>query len=256
MPAQLPEDKRLEVCRLLEWDTAFFGYRLGSVNGQRMDDETWSEILDWSQRQRIEGLYFLTDAGDMLSRQVAQERGFVLHGIRVCLDRITQASPAMAPPHGWLLRPALAEDVPALEAIARSAYTGSRFYSDPHFHREACDRMYEIWIRKSCLENFADAVFVLETEAGIVGYISCDTDPGTGEGKIPLVGLAEAWRGQGMGQYLLHHALHWFAQQQISRVNVVTDGGNIAAQRLYQKCGFRTQSIQLWFHKWFIEGSR
>jgi ribosomal protein S18 acetylase RimI-like enzyme len=37
---------------------------------------------------------------------------------------------------------------------------------------------------------------------------------------------------------------------------VVTQGRNIASQRLYQKHGFVTQSIQLWYHRWTSAGTR
>jgi len=32
---------------------------------------------------------------------------------------------------------------------------------------------------------------------------------------------------------------------------VVTQGRNLAAQRLYQRNGFVTASLQLWYHRWF-----
>jgi hypothetical protein len=35
-------------------------------------------------------------------------------------------------------------------------------------------------------------------------------------------------------------------------VNVVTQGRNSKAQRLYERCGFLTRSVQLWYHRWFM----
>jgi hypothetical protein len=32
---------------------------------------------------------------------------------------------------------------------------------------------------------------------------------------------------------------------------VVTQGNNLAAQRLYQTCGFLSRDLQLWYHKWY-----
>jgi hypothetical protein len=34
----------------------------------------------------------------------------------------------------------------------------------------------------------------------------------------------------------------------------VTQGKNIAAQRLYQKNGFLIRDLQLWYHKWYLIG--
>ena len=47
-------------------------------------------------------------------------------------------------------------------------------------------------------------------------------------------------------------ALDWFATQGVEKVTVVTQGRNGAAQRLYQRCGFVTGSIHLWYHKWNV----
>jgi hypothetical protein len=40
---------------------------------------------------------------------------------------------------------------------------------------------------------------------------------------------------------------------------VVTQARNVPAQRLYQKCGFITRSVELWFHRWSadaLQGTR
>jgi hypothetical protein len=34
-------------------------------------------------------------------------------------------------------------------------------------------------------------------------------------------------------------------------VKTVTQGRNIPAQRTYQRCGFQTAAVQLWYHRWF-----
>ncbi len=50
---------------------------------------------------------------------------------------------------------------------------------------------------------------------------------------------------------MLRFAGRWLSDLDFDRVNVVTQGKNIPAQRAYQRCGFITRSVELWFHKWF-----
>jgi dTDP-4-amino-4,6-dideoxy-D-galactose acyltransferase len=71
-----------------------------------------------------------------------------------------------------------------------------------------------------------------------------------GTGSIGLVGVAEAARGRGLGGRLVAAALGWFAGQGVERVEVVTQGRNVAAQRLYQAHGFRTRRVEVSFHRW------
>ncbi len=70
-------------------------------------------------------------------------------------------------------------------------------------------------------------------------------------GRIGLVGVATHNRGRGIGTQLVLRALDWFAGQDVETVTVVTQGRNIGAQSLYQRCGFIIQSHQLWYHKWY-----
>jgi GNAT superfamily N-acetyltransferase len=65
-----------------------------------------------------------------------------------------------------------------------------------------------------------------------------------------LMAVAEKAHGQGFGHDLVKASLWWFANQGATRVRVATQGRNIAAQRLYQACGFRTCAVHLWYHWW------
>jgi ribosomal protein S18 acetylase RimI-like enzyme len=71
-----------------------------------------------------------------------------------------------------------------------------------------------------------------------------------GIGNIGLFAVAEAERGRGHGSRLLDAALAWFATYDLERVNVVTQGRNAAAQRIYQRAGFLTVDTRHWYHFW------
>jgi dTDP-4-amino-4,6-dideoxy-D-galactose acyltransferase len=246
-----------ELCTFLEWDTDFFDHRIARVVGSRADGQRMESILEWCRERAIECLYFLADADDPATVRAAEDYQFRFVDVRVTLARGIQgwrvpgprATPAGISIRGW--RP---EDVPALLKIAEVSHADSRFFFDRCFSNESCRALYATWIRRSC-EGWADMVLVAENKDGKpVGYTTCHLlrdDPPHGE--IGLVGVAEEARGGGVGRLLIEAALDWFSLKKVQEVSVVTQGRNGGAQRLYQRCGFLTQSMQLWYHKWMPE---
>ncbi len=241
-------------CQFLPWDTAFFERRIARVMGHQLNPQRVDEIQQWCVSQDIACLYFLADSESAETIRLAEDNGFRLMDMRLTLEHkaIQQlSSPAM--PGNMVIRESCADDLPALVVIARSAYQQSRFYFDPCFSDNQRAALYETWIRRSCEEDYAAAVIVAEMDSEPVGYISCHLSVDKILGQIGLVGVAPHTQGQGIGGILLQHTLHWFAQQGVEAVSVVTQGRNIPAQRLYQRSGFITQSLQLWYHKWFTD---
>jgi dTDP-4-amino-4,6-dideoxy-D-galactose acyltransferase len=232
------------LCELLEWDTAFFGFPIARLSGPPLTREAWLAVRRWCGENRIRCLYLLASVEDLAGAEfLIGKCDFRLVDIRATLER--DASPTEP---GGEIRLAQAADVPALAAIARESHTDSRFYRDPHFPRERCDALYQTWLEKSCA-GWADAVLVAEYASRPAGYITCKLSEG--EGQIGLIAVASWARGAGIGRRLVLASVRTFAQNGARRVRVVTQGRNMAAQRLYQRCGFTTCSLQLWYHRWF-----
>lgn len=225
-------------CELLPWDTEFFGRRIARVTTPRLTPESAEAVERWCRENGVECLYYLAE-GDAATVNAALERGFRQVDVRVTLEAATGGER----PAG--VRPWRPDDLPALKAIARVSHVATRFYHDGNFPREKCDALYETWIERSC-GGWADAVLVADHEGRAAGYLSCH-----GEGKIGLVGVAASARGRGLGSALVRASLRWFADAGLSRASVVTQGRNEGGRRLYEKCGFKTRSAQIWFHRWF-----
>jgi hypothetical protein len=49
------------VCLLLEWDSSFFGFRIGQAAGETLSSRRGQAILEWSQANSVRCLYFLAD---------------------------------------------------------------------------------------------------------------------------------------------------------------------------------------------------
>ena len=204
--------------------------------------------FEWARKEHVDCLYLLSESDDLASRRLFEDSGAGLVDLRVTLARDT-APLSASEPCAARLRPACAADVTALKVIASKAHTDSRFYSDERFARERCDALYATWIERS-VSGWAQAVFVAELDAAVAGYITVHARADS-LAEIGLIAVAESARGKGLGRFLVERALAWAHEAGLPHTSVVTQGSNVAAQRLYQSAGFRTARVQLWHHLWF-----
>lgn len=239
-----------DLCQYLDWDSNFFGYRIARTTVSRLDYGTVERLARWCDAHAIDCLYFLGDSDDALTTRLAEDYRLRFVDIRVTLEQQLDGIPAigdgLAP---GLIRLATPNDVSDLRAMARENHRDSRFYYDPRFPPTRCDALYETWIERSC-NGYADTVLIAELSGCPAGYVTCHVSD-QARGQIGLLGIGAAYQGTRLGQKLLRVALRWFAERGVTRVTVVTQGRNCRAQRLYQRCGFLTQSVQLWYHWWF-----
>lgn len=236
-------------CQFLTWDTEFFGCRVARLNVNRLNRGTLDHVLTWCDSHRIDCLYFLADAADECTVRLAEECQFRFVDIRLAMDK--QLDGLLSVGAQGIVRSWRPDDIPGLRAIARVSHGDSRFYHDTSFPASLCDALYETWIEESC-RGYADAVLVADLDGEPAGYVTCHCRS-RAEGQIGLLAVSAARRGHGVGEQLLNESLRWFAAQGLQHVTVVTQGRNCSAQRFYQRQGFLTRSLQLWFHRWFSQ---
>lgn len=237
-------------CQLLQWDTDFFGFPVAKVLGDQLTSQFKDQIDDWCRANRIACLYFFSRGDDPVTSQIAARNGYELTDLRMTFENADRAQWQMDKQPG--IRPARPEDLAAMMTIASRSHDDTRFYFDQRFSRKMCSRLYSIWIEKSC-NGSADAVWVPEIDGKVCGYVTCKINRADQVGNIGLIAVADSARGRGTGSALIRQAMNWFADQNARSVTVVTQGRNVAAQRLYQRLGFVTRSLELTYHKWFYE---
>lgn len=233
----------------LDWDTQFFGARIASLSAPAsgLDDAALRAADGWCRAERVDCLYLRSDADDVTTLRAAGALGFRFVDVRITLD--CELGKLPTPSAHEVIRSARAEDLPALRAMAAYNHANTRFYADGRFARERCDELYATWIEKS-VNGWAERVLVPDEGAGALGYLSIHLRP-ENTAEIGLVGLAREAQGRGLGQKLVESAIAWMRAKGCARSTVVTQGRNIAAQRLYQAAGFRTCAMELWHHRWF-----
>lgn len=244
-----------------EWDSAFFGVPIAQVTTKRPTADALADAVREADRASIDCLYFLAEAADPPSIRAAETSGFSLVDIRLTLDcHVDQPSPGpKAPrydtdtppgltPPPYEVRPVRPADIPRLKELARLSHHNTRFYLDSRFDRDRCGELYAVWIERSVNGELADVVWVVEVDGAPCGYLTAKADKD--DGTIGLVAVDVACRGRGYGDALLRTALTWAAEGGLSSLSVVTQGRSAAAVRFYQRTGFLTRAVELWYHRW------
>ncbi|MBE2271239.1 MAG: GNAT family N-acetyltransferase [Anaerolinea sp.] len=237
-----------DLCHRLDWDSDFFGYTVGRADVNRLTSEVVAHMNDWCALHQIDCLYFLADPAHYETTWLTQANGFVYVDTRVTLTATLTDPENVSDVLPDSIRVSRVEDVPALQAIARSSHRDSRFYFDPVIPAARCDDLFATWIERSVTGKFADVVLVADVDDEPVGYCALQiTERGA---KLALIGVSAAARGQGLGTKLVRATLDWFRQHGYRKVEVVTQGRNVGAQRLYIKHGFHPTETSNWYHRW------
>ena len=234
------------ICSYLDWDSQFFQRRIARLERTSLTKPDLDSALEWCLGERIDCLYYLAPVADFKAIHLAEEADFHLVDIRMTLS--LPSSNLSTFPMDSKIHLARPDDVPSLREIARQAYQSTRFFNDPHFSRQACEQLYMTWIEKSC-QGYAQAVLVADEDKGPVGFTTCHLD--VDHGQIGLVGIHPGYHQRGWGRKLVCAALHWFSNHLCHSVQVVTQGNNLPAQKLYAACGFSILSVECWYHRWF-----
>lgn len=223
---------------ILAWDSEFWNMRIARAYG--IDG-----LSEWAVENTVGLVCLLIDADRPDEAQKAEEAGFRLTDVRVTLARETSQEEPFS------VRMPTEIETNQMVAIARYAHRITRFYADPTLDDDRCDDLYENWMRQS-LNGWADAVFVAgETE----GYVTVHLDGSSS--SIGLIAVADEARRKGLGEKLVRGAVAYAATRGATEMTVVTQGRNIAAQRLFQACGFRTTNTSLWYHRRYdVEGGQ
>lgn len=238
----------------LPWDSAFFGFPTAKLLPARLDRNALAATLAELGAEGVRLVYWASDPVDAESRAAAAaNQGFLAD--EKTTYRIPLASrPAPPFPSAHVIVPLSAVHkknfAPALLALGHRAGLHSRFRTDPRMPAGKCETLYEEWMRKSLSGERADAVLACLSSDGKSVQGAVTVSASKGAGRIGLIAVAEAEEGHGVGSALTHAALAWVHRSGCGQAEVVTQGRNGAACRLYEKAGFRISRREDFYHFW------
>jgi len=242
-------DAAIVELRPLEWDTRFFGARMGTLACIAADPSAESltrALQNQLAEARAEGyahLIFRAGVEDLPAIRAAENAG--LHLVDVGVDSTIVLRDNQAPPAPSNVRPYRDADLATLRGLAEASFTLSRFSADPFFSEQQVRNFHSTWANNLCSGGLAKAVLVAQVGAAIAGFVACNT---TGdEGRIVLIATASGLRGQGVGRALVAASLRWFVDAGSRRAHVKTQAHNYSALALYHRTGFNVSKTELTF---------
>lgn len=235
--------------RILDWDSEYFGFTVARILSERLGTEELRETLTEVDRDGVTLCYWASDPSDHVSQEAALAlKGFLAdRKVTYVIDADEMRTSTVAPA-------AIVEDyleqicTPELEELALQAGKFSRFKVDPRMPAGAFEGLYRIWMRNSVNGSIAERVLVVRNEGRIVGMVTLGEKGGRAD--IGLVAVDGSMRGRNLGMALVNSAQQWALDAGYKQAQVVTQGENEAACRLYEKAGYRLDKVENIYHFW------
>jgi GNAT superfamily N-acetyltransferase len=222
---------------VLPWDTEFFGFRIGHADVHSAVE--LDEAIVWARDVAVDCLYVRIPAADVETITVATRAGARLVDLRVVME-LPELSRLEGPAGA---RRAGEVDREQLHAAAADLADESRFSRDERFERHRIEEMYRIWLDQ-CLHKGVVTI----AGAGDAFVAARGVEPAV----LELVYVAPQARGRGLAAQALIAAL---TELGAASAKVATQAGNVAANRLYQRLGFRLRDATAILHLWLDEAS-
>ncbi|MBC7227458.1 MAG: GNAT family N-acetyltransferase [Thermoflexales bacterium] len=162
-----------------------------------------------------------TDVGGWTG-EALRARGFSPLARLVTLAKDDRSLPRMPPDIPCTVRPARAEDIPALARLDHDAFPPPWWFSAATLER---------------IRQEAACFLVAERDGLLIGYT--EARPADHGAHIGRLAVAPPFQRQGVGSLLLRTTLSQLWKQGVGEVTLNTQEDNIASRRLYERFGFR-----------------
>lgn len=222
----------------LEWDTDFFGYKVGhAIIGSddiNINDELLKEannfklvylISDKEIKTEIEKLYLVDIKTTLVKEPLIKEKCIELKIVENTEGNEEQ-----------------------LKNLALQSGIYSRFKKDSNFKNNEFEKLYLKWITDSINKKIADTVLIYVENDVCKGFITLKYKENYAE--IGLIAIEEHSRGKGIGLSLLCTVNNLTKDKGLTGIHVTTQFENIPAMKLYKKAGYKIVSKKYVYHLW------
>jgi len=233
--------------QLLTWDTEFFEIKTGRIIPTSLQENQLASILEKMHQKGFQLAYWASDhqyaydfqsySGILVDKKTTYE---------ISLQNINLDSMSLPKTEPYSSSLPFSQ----LEKLAVQSGAFSRFALDNRFPHEKFIALYKTWIQKSVSGEIANEVLVIRQNNNIAGMVTLSIKNEVGD--IGLIAVDEKFRGKKLGQQLVYDSQRWFIQHGCHTAHVVTQGDNLPACNLYEKCRYQKIKIEFYYHFWLL----
>ena len=231
---------------ILDWDSRTFGIPVASLSNPEARSEQLRNLLNHLREKGIRLAYF--PARTLITDEtIMHDFDGVLADEKVTfIKQLSGVEPTFTDPNIHSYPAGTVSDELLLLAFDSGLY--SRFRVDGHFVHQEYQVLYKAWIERSVTREIAHEVLVYEVGGHLMGMVTLGEKKGRGDiGLVAVSGLA---RGRGIGKKLMAAAEADFIHRGYRNIQVVTQGVNEAAMKLYMSSGFTLEEKLYYYHFW------
>lgn len=227
--------------RALQWDSDFFGLRIGRANILSTEDALFLAAQHEELKQQFDLLYVFDP----------NAIGFEAEGARLVDEKILYSKPCE--PRKQFSDVAFFQGATPSDDLYRLALVSggySRFKLDERLPKGSYERLYNRWIENACPKDSTNKQILISRnpQGATKGMITIDHQ---GElGHIGLVAVDPDAQHQGIGSKIMSTLDDYLFSLGVKTLEVPTQKANTDACRWYEKNGFTIQSRTQIYHWW------
>ncbi|MBB1140535.1 GNAT family N-acetyltransferase [Myroides sp. WP-1] len=224
----------------LEWDSDFFGHRIGRTyiddysNFTSLNRDDFDLVYVFSSKPIAELDWALKDEKCVLSCQLEQEEQT---NLLISKDVIVESFDSDKHSYDQLL------------ALVYESGVQSRFKKDTNFTSTGFKELYKKWLDNSLSGHFALDTLIAKYKGEVAGFLTFN-DSADGTVNITLTAVHSDFRGKKIATILIREFKKRVQMKGYKRAMVVTQFTNEPAMHLYQKNLFNIYSITYIYHIW------
>lgn len=223
---------------ILQWDSVFFNFKVAKINNDVLLNDL---LLKKMNDGNVKLAYYS-------SRNKLTETSNEYYNIDLVDEKITflkeiEKSFLISKTESY------PEKYPDKQLINLAIESGiySRFNVDLKIGRKKFEELYTQWIVKSVSKEIADDVLVYKIDEEIAGFVTVGQK--NERANIGIIAVDKSYRGKGIGKTLMKTAENFYFNK-LKLIQVVTQGDNLPAIKLYESCGYKHEKTEYFYHLW------